>query len=309
MDKMRALECFAAVAKHESFTAAARALGVEASSVSRRIQELEASLGTVLIHRTTRVVKLTELGVLYLDHVRPLIAAMAHADDSVRDRPDQPVGTVRLTASPGYGEVCVMPALKTLMGLYPDLVFDIEMTDQVFNLDESDIDIAIRATAAPPERSIARKLSDNDFILVGSKDYLDRHGIPVRLDDLQAHKTLNFRRPNGVLFWQAKRDDQWLEVTNPPSFVSNMGRLLVDEALAGAGLALVPIWGVSEYLRSGQLIELPLDDATLHISRNANSGIYLLYHRPKYTLKKVQTVVDFLIRELASVCIDNEHRQ
>jgi len=78
-----------------------------------------------------------------------------------------------------------------------------------------------------------------------------------------------------------------------------MGRLLVDEALAGKGLALVPIWGVSEYLSLEQLIRLPLKDATLHISRNANSGIYLLYHRPKYTLKKVQTVVDFLVSELA----------
>ncbi|NQY97492.1 MAG: LysR family transcriptional regulator [Henriciella sp.] len=299
MDKIRALECFAAVAKYESFSAAAKAMGVEASSVSRRIQELEASLGTVLIHRTTRVVKLTELGDLYLDHVRPIIAAITHADDSIRDRPDEPVGTVRLTVSPGYGEVCVMPALRALMARYPGLVFDIEMTDQVFNLDESDIDIAIRATAAPPERSIARKLSDNEFVLVGSKDYLDQHGYPTCVDDLQAHKTLLFRRPNGVLFWQARQNDQWIEVTKPPSFVSNMGRLLVDEALAGAGLALVPIWGVSEYLSSRQLIQLPLDDATLHISRNDNSGIYLLYHRPKYTLKKVQTVVDFLFQELA----------
>lgn len=299
MDKMRALESFAAVAKHESFSAAARALGVEASSVSRRVQELEASLGTLLLHRTTRVVKLTELGELYLDHIRPLIAALAHADDFVRDRPDEPIGTVRLTAPPGYGEVCIMPALNALMTLYPGLVFDIEMTDQVFNLDESDIDIAIRATAAPPERSIARKLSDNQFILVGSQDYLNRHGYPKRLEDLSAHKTLHYRRPNGVLYWQAKRNDDWLEVRNAPSFVSNMGRLLVDQALTGAGLALVPVWGVSEYLRSGQLIELPLDDATLHISRNANSGIYLLYHRPKYTLKKVQTVVDFLIGGLA----------
>lgn len=299
MDKMRALECFAAVAKYESFSAAARALGVEASSVSRRIQELEASLGAVLIHRTTRVVKLTELGDLYLDHVRPLIAALAYADDTVRDRPDEPAGTVRLTASPGYGEVCIMPALQRLKGLYPDLVFDIEMTDQVFNLDESDIDIAIRATAAPPERSIARKISENEFILVASKDYLVRHGQPKYLDDLQAHKTLNYRRPNGILYWQAKRANGWIEVAIPPSFVSNMGRLLVDEALAGAGLALVPVWGVNEYLNSGELIHLPLADATLHISRNENSGIYLLYHRPKYTLKKVQTVVDFLLKDLA----------
>lgn len=299
MDKMRALECFIAVAKLQSFSAAAKSLGIDASSISRRIQELEASLDTVLIHRTTRVVKLTELGELYLDNIRPIVTALAHADDRVRDRPDAPAGTVRLTVSSGYGEVCIMPALRKLSAIHPDLVFDIEMTDQVFSLDETDIDIAIRATASPPERSIARKLSNNEFALVGATDYLDRYGRPKCIDDLQAHRTLNYRRPNGILYWQAKRHDGWIEITNPPSFVSNMGSLLVDEAVSGSGLALVPVWGVKDKLEAGQLEVLPLEDATLHISRNASSGIYLLYHRPKYTLAKIQTVVDFLVDELA----------
>ncbi len=299
MDKIRALECFIAVAKLQSFSAAAKSLGIDASSISRRIQELETSLDTVLIHRTTRVVKLTELGELYLENIRPIVTALAHADDRVRDRPDAPAGTVRLTVSPGYGEVCVMPTLRKLKAIHQDLVFDIEMTDQVFSLDATDIDIAIRATASPPERSIARKLSNNEFILVGSTDYLARYGRPKCLDDLQAHRTLNYRRPNGILYWQAKRSDGWVEVSNPPSFVSNMGSLLVDEAVSGSGLALVPDWGVNNELETGQLERLPLNDATLHISRNFNSGIYLLYHRPKYTLTKIQTVVDFLINELS----------
>ena len=299
MDKMRALECFAAVAKFRSFSAAAKSMGVEASSVSRRIQELEASLGVVLIHRTTRVVKLTELGELYLNDTRPLISALAHADESIRDRPDEAAGTVRISALPGYGEVCVMPAIKRLMALYPDLVFDFEMSDQVFSLDDTNIDIAIRGTAAPPERSIARKLSSNEFILVGSDAYFDRYGRPSQIDDLERHKTLLYRGPNGLLFWQAKREEAWVELRNAPSFVSNVGRLLVDEALAGTGLALVPIWGVSEHLNSGRLTQLKLNDGTLHISRADTSGIYLLYHRPKYTLKKVQTVVDYLYNQLA----------
>lgn len=301
MDKIRALECFAAVAQHESFSAAARALGIEASSVSRRVQELEASLGAVLIHRTTRVVKLTELGELYLDNIRPVISALAHADDVIRDSPDEPAGTVRITVSPGFGEVCLMPALRNLMVRYPGLVFDVEMTDQVFNLDESDIDIAIRATAAPPDRSIARKLSDNAFILVASQAYIERFGRPNNLADLDTHHTLNFRRPNGILYWQAKTETGWLEVKKAPSFVSNMGHLLVDEALAGNGLALVPIWGVRDHVAEGRLVDVALDDATLHISRNANSGIYLLYHRPKYTLRKIQTVVDHLVSTLSGL--------
>jgi DNA-binding transcriptional LysR family regulator len=299
MDKMRALQYFMKVAETGSYSRAAASFGVPASSISRLIQSLEAELGASLLHRTTRVVKITELGALYLEQIRPAISALTLADETIREQPHAPSGRVTMTAQPGYGGACLVPALSKLRKQYPDLIIDIELTDQVSNIASNDVDLAVRSTSEPPERSVARKLSDNQFVLVASPSYLDRIGIPSKLIDLERHRTLLYRSPKGVLHWHAKTSGGWQDVQTLPAFISNMGQALVDEALNGVGLALVPEWGVESHLAQGRLVQVSLQDAALSVSRNPNLGIYLIYHRPKYRLKKIQVTVDFLISELA----------
>ena len=125
MDRLRAIEYFAKVAQLESFTAAARALGVPASSISRRVRDLEASLGTALLNRTTRKVSLTELGSVYLHQVSPALQALDHADDLIADRSSDPSGLLRITANPGYGRLLLMPAIHKLRRTYPNLVIEV----------------------------------------------------------------------------------------------------------------------------------------------------------------------------------------
>lgn len=300
MDKMRALEYFMGVADAGSFSRAAKSFGVPASSVSRRIQDLEAALGATLFHRTTRVVKLTELGALYLEQIRPAVAALSSADEALREQPHAPTGRLAISAPPGYGDALVVPALRKLRQLYPDLVLDIELSDHVTNFGVNDVDLAIRATATLPDRVVARKLSNNRFVLVAAPRYLDRRGTPFTLKDIAAHDTLMYRSPTGILNWQAKSEDGWEELKTNAVFVSNVGSMLGEEVLHGSGLALVPEWGLADHLETGRLVEVILEDATLSVSRSPLSGIYLLYYQPKYRLKKIQVAVDFLISELAA---------
>lgn len=300
MDRLRALSYFIKVAETGSFSRAAKSFGVPASSISRRIQGLETELGAALLQRTTRSVQLTSLGALYLDQINPAISALAHADDIIREQNVQPSGRLRVTAIPGYGGFCLVPALKKLRRLYPGLIVDLELTDQVSNLTNNDVDLAVRGTANPPDRLVARKLSDNEFVLVGSPEYLDRHGAPQTLDDLNDHKSILYRRPDDILQWQAKTADGWRTLETTPAFISNMGEHLLEEAIAGRGLALIPAWSVGDHLAENRLIQIYLEDGHLAISRNENSGIYLLYQRPKYDLAKIRTVVDFLLAELTS---------
>ena len=301
MDRMQALQYFLEVAETGSFSKAAKSFGVPASSISRAVQNLEAELKVKLLHRTTRVVKLTELGELYIQQVRPAISALNNADELIREQPNTPSGVVRITSTPGYGSFCLMPALEKLRRQYPELVLDIELTDQISNLARDEVDIAIRATGSPPERSVARKLTDNSFVLVASKDYLKRFGTPLTLADLSEHKTLLYRRPSGVLHWQAKSQSGWQEVQTQAVLISNVGQTLVQEAALGSGLALVPEWGVGEQLKSGELLQIRLQDAELSISQSFDLGIYLLYQKQKYSLKKVQVTIDFLLAELSGV--------
>lgn len=298
MDRLRAIEYFVRVADLGSFTAAARALGVPASSVSRRVQDLEAELGTSLLHRTTRSVSLTELGSVYLEQVRPALKALDHAGDQVMDRPGAPGGLLRITANPGYGRLLLMPAIHRLRAAYPDLVIDVELTDRIYNLANHEVDIAVRATANLPERAIARKLAGSDMKLVASPAYLDRYGTPEVLEDLKNHRTILYRGPERIIQWQARTEAGWSEVQTDPSFICNVGRELVEEAIAGTGLGLFWDWGTEEEIARGDLVEIHLKDATLSITRSSEAGIYLLYNPQKFQLNKIKASVDFLLREL-----------
>ena len=299
MDRLRAIRYFIKVAELGSFTAAATALGVPASSVSRRIQGLEDDLGTTLLHRTTRSVGLTELGALYLDSVKPAVKGLDDARELVVDRPASASGLLRISAIPGYGGRLLMPAIKKLRQKYPDLIVDLELTDQIVNLAANEVDIAVRSTATPPERSVAVKLTDNDFKLVATKAYLDRHGIPTLVSDLADHKTILHRGPSRAAYWQAKTDHGWVEVQSDPVFVSNVAEELVSEVLDGKGLALLPSWGIADALDNGVLVDVTPENSTMALTRDDSSSIYLLYNRPRYRLNKIKVTVDFLVAELA----------
>jgi DNA-binding transcriptional LysR family regulator len=299
MDKLRALKYFLEVAETGSFSGAAKVLGVPASSVSRRIQDLEVQLGALLIQRSTRVVQLTELGALYFEQISPAVQALDYADNLIQQHSDIPSGVLKISAIPGYGRFCLEPALAKLRKRFPNIVVDVEMTDHVSNLAHNQIDIAIRATASLPDRAVARRLSNNQFLLVASPDYLVKNGIPKTVSDILKHQTLLYRAPSGILNWQANMQHGWKELHTQASFISNQGDTLINEAISGGGLALLPEWGIREPLADGRLMQVILENGQLSISRNDNGGIYLLYHRPKYSLKKVRASVDFLVAELS----------
>ena len=298
MDRLRAIEYFLKVAELGSFTAAGRAFGVPASSISRRVQDLEAALGITLLHRTTRSVSLTELGTVYLEQVRPALKALDHAGDLVTDRPSAPSGLLRITANPGYGRLLLMPVIHKLRARYPDLVIDVELTDQLYNLASHEVDIAIRATATLPDRAIARKLAGTEMKLVAAPAYLAQFGVPRRLSDLSTHRTLLYRGPDRLIAWQARTERGWEDVQTHPVFICNVGRELIEQAVAGAGLTLAFAWGVEAELARGELVHVPLEDAELTITRSDDAGIYLLYNQPKYRLNKIKAAVDFLLAEL-----------
>jgi DNA-binding transcriptional LysR family regulator len=305
MDKLRALNYFSAVATSGSFTKAAKILDVPASSVSRRIHDLESELGVALFHRSTRVVKLTELGTLYLEQITPAITALGLADEIVGQHSDIPSGVIRISAIPDYGRTRLLPALIKMRDIYPDIVCDIELSDHISNLTQNEVDIAVRATSTLSERAVARQLTSGTFILVASPQYLEQYGTPKNVEDLKSHRALLYRLPSGILYWQAKMADGWRELRLPPAFICNQGNALLAEALAGTGLALIPRWGIVDKLDNKELIHIMLDDADVRPARTDSSGIYLLYHRPKYAVKKIRLAVDFLLAELGESIEEN----
>ncbi|MEH6404202.1 MAG: LysR substrate-binding domain-containing protein [Sneathiella sp.] len=299
MDKLRALRYFLKVAQTSNFTSAAKSFGVPASSVSRRIQDLETELGVELFFRSTRVVRLTALGQVYHDHVQTAVAAIDHGDEIVSQKSKIPTGTLRITAMPGYGKVRLLPVLETFRDIYPQIILDVELTDQVADLAQSETDIAIRASANLPERSVARRLSGNRFVLLASPNYLKMHGMPSTLIELLSHRALLYRGPNGILHWQAQVDHIWQELQMSPAFISNDGSALLEAVVAGQGVALLPEWGISKEIENKRLVEITLSDANISVTRASESGIFLLYNRPKYSVNRIKVAVEFLVSHLS----------
>lgn len=299
MDKLRALRYFLKVAETNSFTATADAYSVPGSSVSRRIRDLETALGVELFHRSTRNVRLTELGRLYYDQVRPAIADLDHADMLVGQQSQTPTGILRITSIPGFGVLKLIPALEKFRALYPKIIVDLDITDQLADFSSGEVDIAIRSTSTLPERAVARKISEDRYILVAAPAYLEKHGTPRRLADLAGHKTIQYRGPKGVFQWQALKDKTWRPLDLAVTLISNRGEAIQSALIAGDGIALLPEWGISDAIKTGVLREFQLEDARLSVTRAKDSAVYLLYFRPKYQLQKVRVAVDYLLAELS----------
>ena len=298
MDRLRALRYFAMLAQTLNFSETAGHFGVPSSSVSRRIKDLEADLGASLFVRTTRSVSLTDLGKLYLSEVTTALQSIDLADEMVKAQSAAPTGTVRITAMPGYAELYVFPALQRLRRLYPEIVFDLNITDQVLSLSSNDADIAIRAAAVLPDQVVARRLGDHSFVLVASCDYISQHGAPQRVGDLGDHPVFMYRTPRGVLNWQTLKDETWKTIDLAPQFVSNHGPSLMESVVEGRGFALLPSWAVSAELAEGRLQAIDLEDGPLSTSGDTRMAVYLLYHPPKFRLQKIKVTAEFLITEL-----------
>jgi DNA-binding transcriptional LysR family regulator len=306
MDRLRALRYFSRLAQTLNFSETAEHFRVPPSSVSRRIKDLEADLGAALFLRTTRSVRLTDLGKLYLGEITTALQSIEMADEMVQAQSSAPTGTVRITAMPGYAELYVLPALRRLRRLYPDIEFDLNITDQVLSLSSNDADIAIRAASDLPGHVVARRLGDHNFLLVASPDYINQNGTPRRSDDLKDHPVFLYRTPRGVLNWQAIKNGNWKAIDLAAKYVSNHGPSLLESVVEGQGLAFLPSWGVASKLADGQLQTIRLEDGPLSTNGDVEMGMFVLYHPPKFHLQKIKVSVEFLITELKRETEDSQ---
>jgi DNA-binding transcriptional LysR family regulator len=294
MDQLRALRYFCKVVETGSFTKAAKAFDVPPSSLSRRVADLEQSLSATLLKRSTRVVKLSEIGQRYYHQVQDILNQLEQSDEAVRNYQAKPLGHLHISSMVGFGERILLPMLDEFSQLYPDIILDVSLSDELSALSRDDVDIAIRGGYAPHERVIAIKLMDNQFIPVASPRYLQDRGTPASAKELRHHKGLYYRTPNGPTPWLCNIEGQWHDVSAPQVAVSNNGKWLANKAINGQGIMMAPRWVLEPYLQSGELQELFFEPA-LSISQNSDFAVYLLYQKQAYLVPKIKVAVDFLV--------------
>ncbi|MBL4826370.1 MAG: LysR family transcriptional regulator, partial [Spongiibacteraceae bacterium] len=209
MDKLKSMRYFCSIDQTGSFSGAARLAKVPVSTLSRSIQALESDLGAELLKRSTRHIALTEIGQIYLEQCKDILAAIDRAEGQVGSYQSTPSGVLRISALPLYAEMRLLPILEALQETYPDIVIDLDLSNQVSDLNRDGIDIAIRGGRVPNQRVIAQRIDDNTPLLCASKAYLTQYGTPRTVADLANHKALLYRAPAGVLYWQVEYKGVW----------------------------------------------------------------------------------------------------
>lgn len=303
MDQLRAIRYFCKVVETGSFTKAAKVFNVPPSSLSRRVSDLEKTLGATLLKRSTRMVKLTEVGQVYYNDVQQILSQLEQSKETVRSYQTTPMGRLRISSMVGFGEKVVLPILDEFSALYPQIVLDVSLSDELSTLGRDDVDIAIRGGYAPNERVIAIRIMDNGFIPVAAPSYFTKHGMPSTAMELKNHSGLYFKTPTGPTPWLCYIEDQWHDVSGPAVAISNNGAWLAKKACNGEGVFMSTRWALASYLESGALQEL-IFEHDLAITQNADMAVYLLYQKQRYLVPKVKAAVDFLVEKITTIDIN-----
>jgi DNA-binding transcriptional LysR family regulator len=322
MDYFAAVRAFLHAAELGSFSKAAARMEIKTSTVSRHINELEADLGIALFNRSTRGLVLTEGGHVFRTHALTAVESLDEARQSASSLNASPKGVLRVTMPASFGRRHVVPHLPEFLKRYPHIDVDAVVTDEPLNIIEARIDLAIRIGALPDSQLVARRLAEHRRIVCASPAYTKRHGVPSAPDELAAHSALRFA---------LAPDDKWILVKRGDATVTAaaskhastrrslqkstqktareharknevavqlQGRIrandtdaLLDLAIAGCGIALLPAWSVGDALRQGQLVRL-LPDWEAQTS-HAAPAVWAVYPPKKTVSSKVRAFLDF----------------
>lgn len=306
MESLASIRLFADVARTESFSETAKVLGIATSSVTRQINGLEQSLGIRLFNRSTRKISLTDAGQLYLEHAGRIIADVEDARRAVSELEAMPRGTLRVSAPVVYGRLHIAPSLSEFLTLYPELRLELSLNDQMADLIEDHIDVAVRIAQLRDSSLVARKLHPSTRLILGSPDYLHRHGAPATPEDLKQHNCLTFRLNVANETWRAGASNWRLQAPPPGGeitevavkgrFETNNADALLQTALDGLGLILVPSWVGSKQIDDGCL-QVVLPRYTAGISESA-PAVYAVYSSSRYLSPKVRAFIDFYAEKL-----------
>ncbi|KAF1021454.1 MAG: HTH-type transcriptional regulator DmlR [Paracidovorax wautersii] len=241
------LHVLTVVGQTRSYTQAARRLGVSKATVSLRVAELERAAGVPLVQRSTRSVALTAAGQQLAEEIGPSFTRIEQSFAAVRDLASTPRGLVRLTAPVALGRQHLVPMLADFLRQYPQIRVELDLNDRFVNLVQEGFDLAIRHVHAPPETHVAWTLCETRSVLVASRDYLARRGVPAHPRDLADHDCLMYLRGAAGQSWTLERpprrrgaepERETVAVTGPVK--ANNSEALRDAALAGLGIALLP---------------------------------------------------------------------
>jgi DNA-binding transcriptional LysR family regulator len=291
MDLLRALNTFNRITETGSFSAVARETHSSHSAVTRLIGQLEAHFGVRLFHRTTRSLSLTEDGQELLGHALHVLNATMDMEGALGNHRGTPAGLVRL-GLPATTALVLVPRMGALLERYPRLSVELVVRDHFGDLVEERLDVVLQVGPPSDTSSVTRVVATGERVLVAAPTYLERCGKPAHPTHLADHSCIIHEAGPDSAVWQFSGPDGPIEVAVSGPFRANNRIVVHHAALAGHGIALLPLLPLTDDIRAARLSRVLTDFPSQH------SQTYLIYPSRRHLAPRTRVVIDFLVKHL-----------
>jgi len=290
MDKFNNMQVFCRIVELGTFSAVAKELKCSTMMISKYMANLEASLGVVLLHRTTRSLSLTSAGEVYYNRCKQLLEDLADLEASTAQMGERVKGHIKISAPIDFGGLYMVPVLERFLCRYPEVKVSMTLDNKPPNLRMGSFDISLLVTDSLDPGVVARKIAETQLCTYAAPAYLQTNGCPQRIEELSRHRCLHYvDTPHGD-FWQfvvageiKKFKADWL-------LSSNNGRVLCQAAGLGLGIVRAPKLSAAPYLKSGELVEIFQDYPQPALA------IYATYLQRRYYPGKLTAFIEFLLQ-------------
>jgi len=289
MDRFDAMNVFVRVVEAGSLSAAARAIPMSLTSVSRHLSALETQFGMQLLRRTTRHIALTNEGRLFFERAKSILAELDEVGTLLSVGRNEPAGRLRIAAPTLLGRTVIAPLLPCFLARHTAVAVELLLIDRAVNLVEEDIHLAIRVGRLPDSALVARKLGDVRMIVCAAPSYIERRGTPCSPDELRQHDCLVFSDQPGPVDWRFKSAGTRHSARITGRLWANALDVLTAAAIDGAGIVRTPSWQVAEDIQSGRLRRILQDYET------TPAPVNVLFERARRTSPSVRAFLDYLV--------------
>jgi DNA-binding transcriptional LysR family regulator len=256
LDRLTGLVAFARAGSMGSYTAAARSLSISPSAISKSVQRLEQRLGVSLFTRTTRSLTLTPQGRDLHERALKLLRDAEEIEQFAITARAEPSGTLRIAVSLPVAVHLIAPALPAFRKRCPDVMIDLRVSDQIIDIVEQGIDVAVRIGELVDSRLMSRRLAPYRLCAFAAPAYLAARGTPLHPNDLADHETVNLRyQSSGQAYrWLFRIGNREIEIIPPSGIMTDASEALVSALVAGGGIGILATFMAAPYVARGELV-------------------------------------------------------